>query len=701
MRYLAERGARALAVALALGATPAGARAGDAPMEIADVDLETLLDLTVVAASLHEQRSSESAASVFVLTGEDIRRHDFRTLQDVLRSVPGLFAYRDDPFPMIGVRGLGLPGDYTTRLLVLIDGHAINNSLAIGQSYLGHDLPVPLSTVERIEVIKGPVGSVYGPTAFLGVVNVVTTRAGKARSSVWAGSEAAQGRGLPGTGGVQWAARAHDVDILVAAEGWRTDGYTFTFPELVTATDRPPPPGGRVAGAASADAGTLYGRASWRDLKLVAACNEWSTGLPTAPFSTQLLDKTNRLENRTCYAQLAFERPVAPGATISARAAYDDFRFGDTLSYAPPPESYGLFRDVGRDRWFSGDARLSWQLSPATFVLAGVGAERHATLQHSWAVALPTVPADPEHGVGVGEIKKEWVSLLAYALAEHKVTEHVQLHAGVTAFRHELFGSRFTPKAAAIWTPTRSDVVKAVLSEGFRAPTASEAYFEDGTAYVANPALRPETVRSLELIVEHRFERNMGLTLSLFQNDYGDLIRFVSVPAPGLGRAPDPNQPSDFRSTAENVARLRTRGAELGVNVSWGDTLRAWGGLSAQENDEPGFANFPALTGNFSLSTRAPWRPLSLSLHGAFGAARTKFQTTTSDAARDEIGPFLVLGAAALLDVPGARGLSLALSVENLLDAHAPSPAESVFVPITELAEPPRAARLLVRWSFD
>jgi outer membrane receptor for ferrienterochelin and colicins len=700
MRCLAEIGARALALALSLIAMPARAQFGGAPMEIGDFDLETLLDLTVEAASLHEERSSESAANVFVVTGDDIRRQDFRTLQDVLRSVPGLFTYRSDPFPMAGVRGLGLPGDYTTRILVLIDGHAINNSLAIGESYLGRDLPVPLATVERIEVIKGPVGSVYGPTAFLGVVNVVTTRAGKSRSSVWAGSEAAQGRGLPGTVGLQWATRASGVDVLVAGEGYRTDGYTFTFPELITATDRPPPPGGRVAGAGSADAGTLYARASWRDLKLVAACNQWSTGLPTAPFSTQLLDRTNRLENRTCYAQLGFERRIAPTATVSARAAYDDFRFGDTLAYAPPPESYGLYRDVGHDGWMSGDARLTWQLAPTTLVLAGVTADRHVTLQRSWAVGLPTVLADPEHGVGVGDITKRWVSLLAYALAEHKVFDQLQLHAGVTAYRHGLFGSRFTPRAAAIWTPTRNDVVKAVFSEGFRPPTAGEAFFEDGTNYLANPKLKPETVRSLELIAEHAFGRNVGLTLSVFQNDYRDLIRFVTVPAPGLGRPPDPDQPSDFRSTAANVARLRTRGAELALNVSWGDALRAWGGLSAQENDDPGLANFPALTGNFSLSTRAPWRPLSLALHGAFGAARTKVQTTSS-AGLNEIGPFVVLGASALLEVPGAKALSVALSVENLLDANAPSPTERAYAPITELAEPPRTVRLLARWSFE
>src|SRR6266508_2744250 len=153
-------------------------------------------------------------------------------------------------------------------------------------------------------------------------------------------------------------------------------------------------------------------------------------------------------------------------------------------------------------------------------------------------------------------------------------------------------------------------------------------------------------------------------------------------------------------SLVYNVGALRLRGEELAANVGWGDLLRAWGGLSAQATDQPGFANFPALTGNLALSTRAPWRPLTLSLRGACGATRTKFTAGASPGFGGEIGLFLVVGAAALFYVPGIRGLSLELSVANLLDAYAPSPLPIDSAPITELAEPPRTFRLLARWRF-
>ena len=685
----------AAAVALLLAGQRAAAVGAEKLVDISTLDLQALLDLPVKSVTLHEERSSEAAASVFALSGEDIRRQGFRTLQEVLRSVPGFFAYRDDLYPLVGVRGLGLPVDYTTRILVLVDGHPLNNALALGQSFFGRDLPVPLASVQRIEVIKGPAGSIYGPTAFLGVVNVITSAGAEADSSVWSEVAGAQGRALPGALGAQLTRSAGDLRFFVAGEGFRTSGNTYTFPELQGASDRPAPAGGRVAGMASSDALTGYGRISWRDLTAVGACNQMTRGTPTAPFSSNLLDPGNRIENRTCYAQVGLEHALANGFTISTRAAYDDSLYRDTFRYDPPPASYGNYHDLGRDQWFSGDVHLTWEPSARTLLVGGATAARHHTLQRSDADGLPTVRDDPVNGVGVGDIARSWNQLNTYALAEQAIGERLRVHAGLTFFVDELFGNRLTPKAALVWTPTRAgvDVIKAIYSEGFRAPTASEAFFEDGTDFLPNPGLKPETVRSLELVAEHRLGGATMLTLSLFQNDYRQLIRYVTV-------APDPQDPSDLRERAENVGALRLRGGELAVNASWGDDLRAWGGVSAQQSDQAGLANFPAVTGNLAVSTRALWRPLTLSLRGAFGATRTKFVAGEAPGFGGEIGPFFVMGATALLDVPGVRGLSLELSVANLLGAYAPSPLTIDSAPITELAEPPRTFRLAARWSF-
>jgi len=214
----------ALAVLLALG--PGLARGGD-PVEMGAVDIESLLDLSVQAVTRRLERASEAPAAVFVITGEDIRRHGFRTVDEALGSVPGLFAY-PGRFPQVGVRGLGILGDFTTRVLVLIDGHPLTNSVGVD---LGRGLLLPVSAISRIEVIKGPVGSVYGPSAFFGVVNLVTTSAPHGAEG-WAGVESADALAHAWEAAATWRGEAGPTEVLVAADASGSRGRDWTYPEL-------------------------------------------------------------------------------------------------------------------------------------------------------------------------------------------------------------------------------------------------------------------------------------------------------------------------------------------------------------------------------------------------------------------------------------------------------------------------------------
>src|SRR5688572_22707088 len=108
--------------------------APEEPVAIEALDLESLLDTPIAAVSRKEERTSLAPASVFVVTGEDARAQGFRTVADVLRSMPGFFISDDSLYPVAGIRGINLLGDLTTRVLVMVDGHPLNSSLAIGQS---------------------------------------------------------------------------------------------------------------------------------------------------------------------------------------------------------------------------------------------------------------------------------------------------------------------------------------------------------------------------------------------------------------------------------------------------------------------------------------------------------------------------------------------------------------------------------------
>jgi outer membrane receptor for ferrienterochelin and colicins len=138
--------------------------------ELLKVDVER-----VFSASRFVQDASRAPASVTVITAEDVRRFGYRTLAEALRSVPGFYTTYDRNYTYLGVRGFGRPGDYNGRVLLLVDGHR-SNDVVYDQAMIGSEFTIDLSIVERIEVIRGPSSSLYGSSAFFGVVNVITRR---------------------------------------------------------------------------------------------------------------------------------------------------------------------------------------------------------------------------------------------------------------------------------------------------------------------------------------------------------------------------------------------------------------------------------------------------------------------------------------------------------------------------------------------
>ncbi|MBE0603558.1 MAG: TonB-dependent receptor plug domain-containing protein, partial [Deltaproteobacteria bacterium] len=168
-RTLRKRLPRLLFLLLAaLAAAPANA-AGAA--DLTEMSLESLMDVTISGASRYEQKSSEAPTYASVVTAEDIRRNGYRTLADLLRTVPDVFVTNDRNYSYVGIRGFQPPGDYNTRVLLRVDGHRMNNAV-YDQAMIGNEFPIDIDLVERVEIVRGPSSSLYGSNAFFGVINV-------------------------------------------------------------------------------------------------------------------------------------------------------------------------------------------------------------------------------------------------------------------------------------------------------------------------------------------------------------------------------------------------------------------------------------------------------------------------------------------------------------------------------------------------
>ncbi|WP_137940066.1 TonB-dependent receptor [Chitinivorax sp. B] len=138
-----------------------------------DQPLEQLLDTEVVSATRFAREITDAASALSVLTADDIRNHGWRTLAEILDHMRGLHMNHTLEYPFLGVRGIGGPGTFAGRVLLLINGVPTNDNI-FEQIYLGHDALIDVAMIDRIEYAPGGGSAMYGHNAFLGVVNIVT-----------------------------------------------------------------------------------------------------------------------------------------------------------------------------------------------------------------------------------------------------------------------------------------------------------------------------------------------------------------------------------------------------------------------------------------------------------------------------------------------------------------------------------------------
>ena len=199
-----------------------------------------------------------------IVTREEIRKYGHTTLADVLRSVRGFYVTYDRNYSYLGVRGFSRPGDYNARVLLLIDGHRLNDNI-FGGALIGTEFPMDVDLIDRVEIIRGPSSSLYGTSAFFAVINVITRGADSTK-----GLEASASFGTFDTrkGRLSYGRTFHNgVDILLSGSMYSSEGErTLFFKEF----DDPSTNNGIAVGADADQFTKVLGRVTFGNLALQA-----------------------------------------------------------------------------------------------------------------------------------------------------------------------------------------------------------------------------------------------------------------------------------------------------------------------------------------------------------------------------------------------------------------------------------------------
>ncbi len=130
---------------------------------------------SVYSASKYDQKVTEAPARISIVTAKEIQRYGHRTLADILNSLPGFYITNDRNYDYTGARGFSLTGDYSTKFLQLVDGHRMNDNI-YDSMYIDRGFVLDVDFIDRVEVVRGPSSSLYGSSAFFGVVNVISKK---------------------------------------------------------------------------------------------------------------------------------------------------------------------------------------------------------------------------------------------------------------------------------------------------------------------------------------------------------------------------------------------------------------------------------------------------------------------------------------------------------------------------------------------
>jgi outer membrane receptor for ferrienterochelin and colicins len=496
-------------------------------------------DPEVTAATKSSIASESAPASITVITADEIAAFGYTSLAEALTGIRGAFVSNDRSYESVGFRGFSPPGDYTNRVLVLVDGHVTNDAVT-GQGYVGRDFDVDLANVARIEIVRGPGSVLYGTGAIFGVINVVTRRAGE---GAHASADTMGGTSSFGSARATASARAGDAEVLLSAAAMTGDGDArYEWPaELSDGLPATVYHGDRER-AQHLDVVERVGPWSFR-----ASYNHRRKYMPTGAYGTQPRAGTFNDDHRA-YAELRFDRTFG-GVGLAARAAYDaSWYHGHFITIDPTEET----EEVLRARWVTGELRLTLPAFWRQRLTLGGEIVRHLEMYTDEPFpGYPPIPRD--------------LIVSAYLVDDIRVSGRLHVNLGLRSDSYlNTSGTTVSPRVAVVGQPYDGGNTKLFFGRSFRAPSPNEV------ANRLQSSLRPETIWSAELEHSHRVTDDIHLVGALFANwldellvlssegDWGDIYRNQPHRVRGIGAEAEARwEPGGGTLLSLSIARQR------------------------------------------------------------------------------------------------------------------------------------------------
>jgi outer membrane receptor for ferrienterochelin and colicins len=665
-------------------------------------DLETLLNtpIEVSTATKTVQTIHEAPAIITTVTRDQIAVWGYRSVAELLAHMLGFYVVDDHISPNLAVRGIsgGLYSD-SSIIKVLIDGHSVAFS-STGGNALGPEL-VPLSAVDRVEIIRGPASALYGADAFLGVVNI-KTRDGKSLSgsTAWL-SGGRVGTHLSSDVDVSAGLSRGMVDVLLA---FRRNQQDLSGLELPATSPAPSVPeynlGATRARGLDQRSTSALGKLTLRpregsDLAAFAYLSTTERGGEFGALfqlANGFNDRGAFSENRIALWQfrtgLTVDQRLGARARLALRAAYfqggprDDNRLEVGSEFFYVRRRFG-FRGTDVDGHVEWDPRPSLRLVLGGSLLAdderlpsrlGVAKQRLQDTRAGEVIEAVSVRQGRKAFVnGGGYVQGSWTPLGSY----------LALTGGMRYDHHNVYGYQLSRRVGVVSSPRTNLHLKLLHGSAFKAPSPLLLYAIPSTTgdVIGNPRLKPQYVNTFEFQVAYTPAPWLELSSDAAYSIVDDKTEFIQQGINKVARNVAHATTLSWESLVEVKARDWLQGR---VSFEWQRTRQRSGqeGFPAQVVGTEGTI-YPRVMLHAGLVVQPPRARLRAAVQASYIGVRKASENNILLGGRAYTLPEYVLLEARLatdgfhLFRDQAQEISFALSGKNLLGTKGPAPGFS------------------------
>lgn len=619
---------RVFAVVVATGTAvgeAAGAQTTDSagtPDRIGEVSLFGEEEVTIEVATKTETPLSKAPGAVTVITAQQIRQSNARSIPELLRMVAGVNVRWNPMVQTVDVRSFG-QNPFTSRVLLLIDGVPYNDWNKGGFSqHPSLDFFV-LQNIKRLEVVRGPGSSLYGENAYWGVVNIVTLSGEDLRGGrfeLFAGDRETQ------SAGAMWGQKIGEGSLLVSGKFLRSQlPMVFWFEQQDSEVE------GTDAFVKATYKGLQF--SYYRHDDEFDGYAQRIGGGPTAG----VFASADPIEQAVDITALKLDHQWGGGKySFSGDVSYarrDGMRCAGCHALAQDP---AFAESVDHGHQLIGDFRFGFRPVASHDILVGIEARQVDAGDHVDEFVDPaSVP---------GGVVFDYEKLAAYLQDQMSFADDkVRITAGVRYDGdNDLFDDAVSPRLALVATPNDRLVVRAGWSQAFRFPTFTELYqsswfigSDTGTrgvpfsVFAPNPTLDPEEITSYEMGLEYRFNPALSARVDLFHSTVDDFMVLVST-------RPNPALPSQLQ-VVNHPDQAEIVGGELELRWNVGRTFTGFLSYAHEDPDQRGALRDPS--GKLLELVYAPENKVNL---GAYLGPFAGFRTSLEAQWRDEFtGPSL------------------------------------------------------------